>query len=758
MPGTHHSRIDVPANISPTRIRMSAPNHDLTLQQALSELARERQHIHALQARMVRMGEELEVLRGAAFNASTSRLLAEEELDDTRDRLQLALDAAQLGLWEWNIPTGDVFLNARWSEMIGDMAMDAHCQMSELLARVHPEDVAELKQCMNNAVTGKAPRYTVQYRTRTMDGEWIWLESHGMAIDQNAHGRAERLIGIAADIHERKRLQAETEAARQQAEIANRAKTEFLANVSHEVRTPLNGVMGLIRLLMDSPLNEEQQHWLSLMDDSAHTLLGLLNDILDLSKIEAGKMSLETEAFDVMAVVEQACAPLVAQAHLKPLHFSVDMHPQLGSPVLGDSGRLRQVLTNLLSNAVKFTPAGGHIRLTAKPVAKQGILFEVQDTGIGIAPEQQQNIFEAFTQADASTTRKFGGTGLGLAISAKLVEMMGGRIRLVSQPGRGSSFSFLLPLQSAHTHDSQPLSAPQELAHVASQPRIFAGLRVLVAEDHPINELLMCKLLASLGCQTTVARNGLEAVAAWRQGGIDLIMMDVQMPELNGLDSTTEIRTLERAGHRPPGQRTPHTPIVAVTANAMSGDREKCMAAGMDAYASKPVSPQALMASMTQALDISANWSSTHPDTATPDHTPPPHSATTDTATQTAASPLRTPPLNIETLRRRLDDNPVALQQLATAIRSEIAQHTQAMLQAQEQKDQHTAAQRARTLKGALASITAQRAAALANGLELAARSGEWALFGRAMPVLQNEITKLDQSLAELSGDTPPAN
>ena len=738
---------------------MSTPNHDLTLQQALSELARERQHIHTLQARMVRMGEELEVLRGAAFNASTSRLLAEEELDDTRDRLQLALDAAQLGLWEWNTLTGDVFLNARWSEMIGDIAMDAHCQMSELLARVHPEDVATLKQCMNNAVTGKAPRYTAQYRTKTMDGEWIWLESHGMAIDQNAQGRAERLIGIAADIHERKRLQAETEAARQQAEIANRAKTEFLANVSHEVRTPLNGVMGLIRLLMDSPLNEEQQHWLHLMDDSAHTLLGLLNDILDLSKIEAGKMSLETTSFDVMAVVEQACAPLVAQAHLKPLNFSVDMHPQLGSPVLGDPGRLRQVLANLLSNAIKFTPAGGHIRLAAKPVAQQGILFEVQDTGIGIAPDQQRNIFEAFTQADASTTRKFGGTGLGLAISAKLVEMMGGRIRLVSEPGRGSSFSFQLPLQATHTHDSLPLSAPQELAHVAAEPRKFAGLRVLVAEDHPINELLMCKLLASLGCRTTVAHNGLEAVAAWRQGSIDLIMMDVQMPELNGLDATTEIRTLERAGHRPQGQRTPHIPIVAVTANAMTGDREKCMAAGMDAYASKPVSPQALMASMTQALDISANWSSTHPDTAAPlpGNTSPTQPATAATR-QPAMSALRAPPLNIETLRRRLDDNPVALQQLATAIHSEIAQHTQAMLQAQEHKDQQTAAQRARALKGALASITAQRAAALANGLELAARSGEWALFGRAMPVLQNEIHKLDAVLTALAnGEDPPA-
>ena len=728
---------------------MSAQNNDLTLQQALSELARERQRSHAMQTHLVSMGEELEVLRGTAFNASTSRLLAEEELDDTRDRLQLALDAAQLGLWEWNIPTGDVFLNARWSEMMGDIAMDAHCQIGDLLARVHPEDMAALKQCMNDAITGKAPRYTIQYRVRTLADEWIWLEGHGMAADQSAQGNAVRLIGIAADIDERKRLQAETETARQQAEIANRAKTEFLANVSHEVRTPLNGVMGLIRLMMDSPLNEEQQHWLELMDESAHTLLSLLNDILDLSKIEAGKMALETTSFDVMSLVEQTCAPMLAQAHLKPLSFDVDIHPQLSTPVMGDPGRLRQVLTNLLSNAVKFTPAGGHIRLTAKPVLKEGIAFEVQDTGIGIAPEQQRSIFEAFTQADASTTRKFGGTGLGLAISAKLVEMMGGRIRLTSQLGRGSTFGFQLPLHTVRTADSQPLSAPQELAHMAAQPRRFAGLRVLVAEDHPINELLMCKLLGSLGCKTSVARNGVEALAAWRQGNIDLIMMDVQMPELNGLDATAEIRTLERNGQRPPGQHCPHIPIVAVTANAMSGDREKCMAAGMDTYASKPVSPQALMTSMTEALEISANWSSAHPASApaTPARTP-----DSATATEPAPPAPRAPPLNLDTLRRRLDDNEAALQQLATAMRSEIAQHAEAMLQAQRQHDQHTAAQRARALKGVLASITAQRAAALANGLEMAARSGEWALFGRAMPVLQSEIGKLDQVLADLSG------
>jgi signal transduction histidine kinase/DNA-binding response OmpR family regulator len=725
---------------------MTDPRTPNTLPQALTELAQERERVKALQTQMVRMREELEVLRGAAFHASTSRLMAEEELDDTRDRLQLALDAAQLALWEWTVATNDVYLDARWSELMGDVAMDSHCPLKELLSRIHPDDVAAFQKGLSQAARGQTARFSVQYRIRTLSDEWIWLESHGMVADQTPLGDAVRLIGVAADIQTRKRLQADTEAARQQAEVANRAKTEFLANVSHEVRTPLNGVMGLIRLLQDSPLSPEQQEWITLMDSSAHTLLGLLNDILDLSKIEAGKMSLEDTVFDVTRVVEQACAPLVAQARLKPLTFEVNIHPQLGEPVMGDPGRLRQVLANLLSNAVKFTPPGGHIRVAARPANGQGVVFEVQDTGIGIAPAQQTSIFEAFTQADASTTRKFGGTGLGLAISARLVEMMGGRIRLLSTVGQGSTFSFALPLRAPATQPGSPLSAPMELAHIQSHTQDHAGLHVLVAEDHPVNELLMTQLLKKLGCRVSVAHNGLEAVAAWKRGDIDLIMMDVQMPELNGLDATAEIRLLEQ--NSTASNAKVHTPIVAVTANAMSGDREKCMAAGMDAYASKPVSPQALMTAMTLARDISERWQTTSP---APDMLPPTPDVPRASTPAAATVARQGGPLNLDTLRHRLHGNETALRQLATALRQEIQQHLQALLEAQRQQDPKVAALSAHALKGALASITAQRAAALANGLELAARSGEWALFGRALPVLQSEIGKLNQALDQLA-------
>lgn len=705
-----------------------------TLQSLSEELARQRQRNEQLQAEVLSLQQALEKVKGAAREASNSRLLAEEELDDTRDRLQLALDAAQLAFWEWHLHSGVVYTSARWGEMLGDLALEAHTPANELLDKLHPDDLPPLIQIIEQARTGALMRYEVKFRVQTVAGDWLWTESHGMVAEQDPQGRAVRMIGVCADIQERMRVQQLTEKARHQAEAANRAKTEFLANVSHEVRTPLNGVMGLIRLLMDSPLTAEQAHWLQLMDDSAHSLLVLLNDILDLSKIEAGKMTVERTVFDVAEATERACAPLLTQASAKPLQVELVLRPGLPQRAEGDPGRLRQVLTNLLSNAVKFTPAHGRVRVVVQPTSTNGVRFEVIDSGIGIAPEQQQRVFEAFTQADASTTRKFGGTGLGLAISAQLVSLMGGRLQVESRPGQGSRFFFTLPLadQSERPHDTGPLSAPMELAHLQAEAQTFEGLRVLVAEDHPVNELLMRQLLKRLGCETTVAKNGLEAVAAWKRGGIDLIMMDVQMPELSGLDATAEIRRLESAG-------STHTPIVAVTANAMSGDADKCLTAGMDAYTSKPVSPQALTKAMATAIAASKRW-----ENAPAAEEPPP-------APQPPRKPPQpTPALDAEKLRHRLGHNPRTLAEWAKAAQQQIAQHRQGLDRALAEQDPEQAKALAHTLKGTLASLTAQRAAALANGLEMAARSKEWALFARALPVLHAELTKVDAALQAL--------
>ena len=359
-----------------------------TLEQALAALSREHMRAEHYRNQVHAMRDELEALRGTASDASTSRFLAEEELDDTRDRLTLALEAAGLGLWEWSVNTGDVYLGARWSEIMGDLAAESHCQVKDLLQRLHPDDLPTLNTLLSETVSGKRQRYDTQFRIRTYDNQWIWMESHGMGTDRDTSGTASRVVGISADVTERRRLLDATEQARHDAEKANRSKTEFLASVSHEVRTPLNGVMGLIRLMTDSPLSDEQRQWLQLMDDSAQTLLCLLNDILDLSKIEAGRMELDAAPFNVMDEVSQACGPLVAQASVKELTIQVDINPQLPGSVVGDPVKLRQVLVNLLSNAVKFTPRGGQVGVIVSPSPNGGINFEVRDTGIGISAEQ----------------------------------------------------------------------------------------------------------------------------------------------------------------------------------------------------------------------------------------------------------------------------------------------------------------------------------------------------------------------------------
>jgi signal transduction histidine kinase len=636
---------------------------------------------------------------------------------------------------------------------MGDLACESHCQVQSLFQRIHPDDLPSLNAILSETVTGKRQRYEAQFRIRTYDNQWIWMESHGMGTDHDNSGMAQRLVGVSSDITERKRQQHVTEQARQDAEKANQSKTEFLASVSHEVRTPLNGVIGLIRLLTDSPLNDEQRQWLTLMDESAQSLLGLIGDILDLSKIETGRMELNNLPFNITDEVTQACGPLVVQASVKELTIGVDIDPQLPPSVMGDAAKLRQVLGNLLSNAVKFTPRGGRIGVFVRAAAQDGTTFEVRDTGIGIPQDQQTRIFEAFTQVDGSSTRRHGGTGLGLAIAQRLVRLMGGQLRLVSEPGKGSSFAFTLPLRSTSTnaHDTGPQTAPQELAHLSTRADKFRHLSVLVAEDHPVNELLMKELLKKLGCATTVARNGLEAVAAWKKGGIDLILMDVQMPELDGLDATQEIRALETQGFKPPGASTAHIPIIAVTANAMTGDREKCLAAGMDAYTSKPVSTQALTEAMSQAIDTSENW---QPALAMPrldEASERPRSRATHPAATGPSQLSLPPPIQLDKLRHRLEGDEAALVRIASVTGSQLAQYIRALQTAWAQQDRVMATTSAHSLKTSLATITADRASALSNGLEKAAQKGEWALFGRALAVLKAEVDRLDRTLAELT-------
>jgi signal transduction histidine kinase/CheY-like chemotaxis protein len=399
------------------------------------------------------------------------------------------------------------------------------------------------------------------------------LQRHSECLEEQVSARTAEL----------QKLNEELTGAKEKAESGSRAKSEFLANMSHEIRTPMNGILGMIEVMLDAGTLPEQHESLMIIKTSAEALLAIINDILDFSKIEAGKLDVDLIPFHVRDCVEDTVRLLAVRAEQKGLKLACVIQPDVPRRIHGDPLRLRQVLLNLLGNAVKFTDCGS-VSVEVSTVSRADgpeIEFAVRDTGMGIPKEKQDSIFQAFAQADGSMTRRFSGTGLGLTISSRLVEMMGGKIWVESLPAQGSCFRFTIPATEPAFDEPVPAVSPVSPA-IPCGPGEHHPLRILVAEDHPVNQQIVMRMLENYGHRAVLAGNGREVLQALTQSPFDLILMDVQMPIMNGLEAAQAIRRTERgSGH--------HIAIIAMTAHAMKGDRELCLQSGMDGYLSKPV-------------------------------------------------------------------------------------------------------------------------------------------------------------------------
>lgn len=508
----------------------------------------------------------------------TERKLVEAKLKESLKDLLESQKIAHIGTWRLDIETDQVIWSEELYKMYGFNPADPIPPYPEHEKLFTSESWERLSTALEETRTSGIP-YELELETITNEGSngWMWVRGE---VEKNRENRITGIWGAAQDITARKLSELDLIRAKEAAESANSAKTQFLSNMSHEIRTPMNGFMGMLQLLETTALSQEQRELIQIASASSNSLLTLVNDILDYSKIEAGKMNLDVKPFNLRVLITESIDLFKIPANAAGLSIEATIDSAVPVNLSGDSFRLKQVISNLLGNAVKFTTEGS-INLTVRAIKQAdendfvNLEFVIKDTGIGIPKEKQNLLFSRFYQADNSNTRNYGGSGLGLSICEGLVEKMGGDIWVESTVGEGSCFYFTCKMGIAST-ETQPFET------VINQMRDHEGITILLAEDDEINRILIQKVALKKGWQVTFAENGEQAVALLQQNDFDLILMDVQMPVMNGFLATQIIRSMER-------EKGTRIPIIAMTAHALDGDNEKCLEAGMDDYFTKPV-------------------------------------------------------------------------------------------------------------------------------------------------------------------------
>lgn len=518
------------------------------------------------------------------------------------EMFRLAIEGSNDGIFEWNLERETAFYSQQFWSMLGYEKGRFPDTMDSFREILHPDDRERVLGHLERYLSGEISDYLIIFRMRHKSGRWVWINARGKALYDDK-GKPYRMVGAHTDISHIKAYEEKLQKAKETAEKASRAKTDFLAHMSHEIRTPLTAISGIAEIFekYQENLEPKQRQLVKTLNSSTQSLKELVSDILDFSKIESGELELEESPFSLQSLFEQVISIVSVKAQEKGIDFRFDYEDVRRQRILGDRARLRQILINLIGNAVKFTDKGG-VDIKASRVMQGGaahLRIDVRDSGIGIDPKHFDMIFERFKQADSSVSRKYGGTGLGLPISQRLARLMGGSITVESTLGKGSTFTLLLPVKQdeeiAEVETDQTLS--QSLSDSIREQGGKTQKRILLVEDYEGNVVLLSYLLDSLGCQYDVARTGLEALNMWKQRGYDLILMDVQMPEMDGFTATAQIRRMEQE------KSLPRTPIIGMTAHALVGDKEKCIEAGMDSYLPKPIVEIDLKTKIAEYLD-----------------------------------------------------------------------------------------------------------------------------------------------------------